>query len=151
MCFLHFFNFVCNKNSLMLTYGDITLKMNYKCTDELLRSNAQHTLAEQNLVYSVGSLTVGSLWLTCKLQDFSYVSQHRLSCLWMHNPKEFQIPRCKNSTYVWSTIPARMGSKLSSYGTEHKQLCTMDRWKTTHHINKENDRLQWWTAYDDGT
>lgn len=56
--FLHFFNFVCSKNSHMLiniTYGDMTLKMNYKCTDEL-STNTQHIFAEQIFVYSVCSL-----------------------------------------------------------------------------------------------
>jgi hypothetical protein len=34
-----------------------------------------------------------------------------------------------------------MGSKFGSYGSEHKQLDTMDGWKATHYINKENDKL----------
>jgi hypothetical protein len=34
-----------------------------------------------------------------------------------------------------------MGSKFGSYGSQHKQLYTMDGWKVTHYINKENDKL----------
>jgi hypothetical protein len=34
-----------------------------------------------------------------------------------------------------------MGSKLDSYSSEHKQLYTMDGWKATCYINKENDKL----------
>lgn len=28
-----------------------------------------------------------------------------------------------------------------SYGSEHKQLYTMDEWKATHYTNKKNDKL----------
>ena len=59
-----------NKYNLWWYYTENELQI---CTDEL-STNAQHILAEQNFVYSIGNLSVGSLWLTRKLQNFSPAS-----------------------------------------------------------------------------